>query len=159
MEEVLQRGSEQEAERDGRMGREEMADSGFLMEEDVEVQLDSGFYMERASVSSGGEESDWFVTAEHRDYLIAGDEQSEGRGSQKEGEMEADTGSEENEETEAERGGAEVDDQTEEENMEGALDVCLWPVEQSGGHVRISLEEVQRYYRLSRCCRWLLCGR
>ncbi|KAE8299004.1 Guanine nucleotide exchange factor DBS DBL's big sister [Larimichthys crocea] len=139
------------------MGGEEMADSGFLMEEDVEVQLDSGFYMERASVSSGGEEPDWFVTAEHRDYLIAGDEQSEGRGSQQEGEMEADTGSEENEETEAERGGAEVDDQTEEENMEGALDVCLWPVEQSGGHVRISLEEVQRYHRFSRCCRWLLC--
>ncbi|XP_068561127.1 guanine nucleotide exchange factor DBS isoform X4 [Cebidichthys violaceus] len=63
----------------------------------------------------------------------------------------------ENGETEAERG-VETDDQSEEvkeEEMEGSLDVCLWPVEEGGGHVRISLEEVKRYYRFARCCHWL----
>lgn len=74
---------------------------------------------------------------------------------QQDGEMEAvlvDNG-------EAERGdGAEVDKQTGEEELQRELEVCLWPVERSGALVRISLEEVQRYYRFSRCCHWL-CGR
>lgn len=39
----------------------------------------------------------------------------------------------------------------------GTLDVCLQPVEESGTHMRISMQEVKRYYRFSRCCHWL-CG-
>ncbi|XP_055361024.1 LOW QUALITY PROTEIN: guanine nucleotide exchange factor DBS [Betta splendens] len=42
-----------------------------------------------------------------------------------------------------------------EEGMEGALEVRLGPVEEDAGHVRISLEEVQSYYRFSCCCHWL----
>ncbi|XP_044073328.1 guanine nucleotide exchange factor DBS isoform X8 [Siniperca chuatsi] len=38
--------SEQEVDWDSKMGGEEMEDSGFLVEEDVEVALDSGFCME-----------------------------------------------------------------------------------------------------------------
>lgn len=43
-------------------------------------------------------------------------------------------------------------------DTERTLDVCLHPVEKSGAHVRISMQEVKRYYRFSRCCHWLLCG-
>lgn len=177
MEQVLQKRSKQEVDWDSRMGGEEMADSGFSMEEDVEVELDSGFFIEVDSgeVSVGSdehpdrEELDWFVITGHTDSLFTSNEQSEGRVSQggdggsqtqEDGEMEADSGSMENGETEAEKV-VEMDDQTEEakeEEMEGALDVCLWPVEKSGGHFRISLEEVEKYHRFSRCCHWL-CGR
>lgn len=179
MEQVPQNRSEHYV--DSRMGGEEMADSGFLIEEDVEVELDSGFCMEVDSelslagqVSVGSdehsdtEELDWFVITEHTDSGFTCYEQSEGRGSpgrdggsqtQEEAEMEADLRSMESGQNEAERG-VEMHDETEgvkEEEMEGALNVCLWPV-QSGGPVRISLEEVERYYRFSRCCHWL-CGR
>lgn len=177
--EVLQKRSEHDV--DSKMGGEEMADSGFFIEEDVEVEFDSGFCMEVDSelplagqVSVGPdehpdtEELDWFVSTGHTDSGFPSNEQSEGRGSpggdggsqtQEEAEMGADLMSMENEEVEAESG-VEMHDQTEEvkeEEMEGALDVCLWPV-QGGGPVRISLEEVERYYRFSRCCHWL-CGR
>lgn len=149
------------------MGGEEMADSGSI-EEDVDVELDSGFCMEVDSELSLAErqELDWFVITEHGDSVLTSDEQREGiegprgdgrSGTREEGEMEAGSGSVEKAETEAESG-VEMDDQTEEEETEGALDVCLGPVEESGGHVRISLEEVERFYRFSRCCRWL-CGR
>ncbi|XP_038576800.1 guanine nucleotide exchange factor DBS isoform X2 [Micropterus salmoides] len=141
---------EQEADWDRKMGGEEMSDSGFLVEEDVEAELGSGFCMEvelilAGQVSVGSdkhqdrEELDWFVIASQ---------------TQEEDEMEADSGSMKNAETEAE-----MDDQTEEvkeEEMKGALDVFLWPVEESGRHVRISLEEVERYYRFSCCCHWLV---
>lgn len=174
MEHVLQeKASEQEVDWDSRMGGEEMADSGFLMEEDVE--LDSGFCVEvdselslagQVSVGSGdhAEELDWSMMTEDGDCLFKSPEQREGSPggdgwsqTQEECEMGADSGSVETGETEAETGD-EVDDQTEEEQKEGALDVCVWPVEESGGHVRISLEEVERYYRFSRRCHWL-CGR
>lgn len=153
------------------MGGEEMADSEVLMEEDVEVELDSGFCMEadpelslagQVSVDSDREEPDWFVITDDKESVTS-DEQREGRVSptedgggftQEEGEMEVNSGFEENGETEAETEVTE-DSQTEEEEMEGAMDVCLWPVEESGGLVRISLEEVERYYRFSRCCHWL----
>ncbi|KAM8749646.1 guanine nucleotide exchange factor DBS isoform 5-T5 [Acanthopagrus schlegelii] len=147
---------------DGRMGGEEMEDSGCLMEEDAEVELDSGFCVEVDSAPiSDREELDWLMIT--GDSLFASDVQREGGGSpggcggsqtQEEGEMEAESGSAENGETEAERG-EEVDDQTVEEETEGALDVCLMPVEERGVHVRISLEEVERYYRFICCCRWL----
>nr|XP_057937137.1 guanine nucleotide exchange factor DBS isoform X3 [Doryrhamphus excisus] len=42
-----------------------------------------------------------------------------------------------------------------EEDKNGQLDVCLRPIQESCGHVRISLEEVEKYYRFSRYCRWL----
>ncbi|XP_036966576.1 guanine nucleotide exchange factor DBS isoform X7 [Acanthopagrus latus] len=147
---------------DGRMGGEEMEDSGCLMEEDAEVELDSGVCVEVDSAPiSDREELDWLVIT--GDSLFASDVQREGGGSlggcggsqtQEEGEMEAESGSAENGETEAERG-EEVDDQTVEEETEEALDVCLMPVEERGVHVRISLEEVERYYRFICCCRWL----
>lgn len=139
-----------------------MEDSGCLMEEDVEVELDSGFCVEVVLAQmSDREELDWLVIT--GDSVFASDEQREGGRSpggcggsqtQEEGEMEAESGSAENGETEAERG-EEVDDQTEQEETEGALDVCLMPVEERGVHVRISLEEVERYYRFICCCRWL----
>ncbi len=173
MEQVLQRIGGVEADRDCRMGGEEMADSGVLMEEDVEVELDSGFCMEVDSAlslagkgveGSDREELDWFAMTEDRDSLFIHDKQKERRvspggdgGSQEEGEIEADSESVENGQTEAETY-TQVDCQTEEEETEGSLDVCLWPVEESGCHVRISLEEVERYYRFSRRCHWL-CGR
>lgn len=167
MEQVLQKRGEQEVDWDRRMGGEEMADSGSI-EEDVDVESDSGFCMEVDSELSLAErqELDWFVITEHGDSVLTSDEQREGiegprgdgrSGTREEGEMEAGSGSVEKAETEAESG-VEMDDQTEEEETEGALDVCLGPVEESGGHVRISLEEVERFYRFSRCCRWL-CGR
>ncbi|CAL8341750.1 unnamed protein product [Boreogadus saida] len=41
------------------------------------------------------------------------------------------------------------------ETTERALEVCLSPIEKSKGYVQISLDEVERYYRFSRCCHWL----
>ncbi|XP_059198732.1 guanine nucleotide exchange factor DBS [Centropristis striata] len=164
MEQVLQKRRKEDVDLDGRMGGEEAADSGVLMEEDVE--LDSGFCMEVDSELSlvgqvtAGEDpdiEDWFMMTGHtetsneeRDGSPGGDGGSQ---TSEEGEIEADPGSMENE---TER--VETDDKTEEvaeEEMEAALDVCLCPVDESGGHVRISLEEVERYYRFSRCCHWL----
>ncbi|XP_033984746.1 guanine nucleotide exchange factor DBS isoform X1 [Trematomus bernacchii] len=141
------------------------------MEEDVEEDSGIGFKVDGSPAVSAGsaehseiEELDWIVTKGHTDVVLKNFEQKEGSkggdgGSQpsEDGETEADSGSTENEETEAEKRD-EIDDQNEDmkkEEMEGSLDVCLWPVEEGGGHVRISLEEVERYYRFSRCCHWL----
>ncbi|KAA8587969.1 hypothetical protein FQN60_001163 [Etheostoma spectabile] len=153
-----------------------MAHSGFLMEEDAEVELDSGFGMEvnlelklkARQVSVGSDEHpergelDSFVVTGHTDSVFTSYEQTEGSPggdgwilTQEDGEMEADSGSMENEDIKVERG-LEMDNQSEEvKEEEGALDVCLLPVDLSLGHVRISLEEVERYYRFSRCCQWL----
>lgn len=156
------------------MGGEEMTDSSFVMENDVEDELDFCMEVEQSpagQVSVGSDEWadredwDWNVMREHLVSPASSQEQREGSpgghgGSQTQGNSgtEAYTGSVDNGEKEAER---EVCDQTEEskeKKMEGAFDVCLWPIEESGGHVRITLEEVERYYRFSRCCHWL-CGR
>lgn len=172
--EVSQKRSEQDVDLDIRMGGEKREDSGFLMEEDVEEDSGIGFKVDGSfAVSAGSAEHseiealDWSGTTGHTDGVLKNVGQKEGSkggdgGSQtsEEGETEADSGSTENDETEAEKRD-EIDDQNEdvkEEEMEGSLDVCLWPVEEGGGHVRISLEEVERYYRFSRCCHWL-CGR
>ncbi|KAK1903215.1 Guanine nucleotide exchange factor DBS, partial [Dissostichus eleginoides] len=169
--EVSQKRSEQDVDLDIRMGGEKREDSGFLMEEDVDEDSGIGFKVDGSFAVSAGsaeypeiEELDWIVTTGHTDVVLKNFEQKEGSkggdgGSQtsEEGETEADSGSTENEETEAEKRD-EIDDQNEdmkEEEMEGSLDVCLWPVKEGGGHVRISLEEVERYYRFSRCCHWL----
>lgn len=46
--------------------------------------------------------------------------------------------------------------ETEDKSMEEELKLRLRPVkEKRGMSVRISLEEVERYYRFSRCCYWL----
>lgn len=117
-----------------------MAESGLTQEE---VELDSGFCME-LSIAEGEE----LEITEHGGPVFAG---TRGDGS----EMEAALGSVRGGETK-ERRTEEVDDQTPEEDAE--LDVCLGPLEESAGLVRISLEEVERYSRFSRRCRWL-CGR
>lgn len=150
------------------------------MEEDVEAELDSGFCIDvDLELSLGGqvtggsdehsnrEESDWFVNAAHTDSPLTSQEQKEesdaGAGwsqTSVEGETPADAGLTENGGTDAESA-VEMDDQSKgvkEEEMEGSLDVRLCPVVESGGHVRISLEEVERYHRFARCCHWL-CGR
>nr|XP_023836813.1 guanine nucleotide exchange factor DBS isoform X10 [Salvelinus alpinus] len=49
-----------------------------------------------------------------------------------------------------------MEGETEDRSMEEELKLCLRPVEEKRGmSVRISLEEVERYYRFSRCCYWL----
>ncbi|KAM9485158.1 guanine nucleotide exchange factor DBS-like isoform 7-T7 [Salvelinus alpinus] len=49
-----------------------------------------------------------------------------------------------------------MEGETENRSMEEELKLCLRPVEEKRGmSVRISLEEVERYYRFSRCCYWL----
>lgn len=157
MEPALQKRGEQQESRDSRMGGEEMADSGFI-EEDANIELDSGFSLEVDSELSLAErrESDCFEITEHGDSRGERRAGLEGPGGiQEEGEMEAGSRV-----SDAETG-VEIDEETEEEEEEeagGALDVCLRPVQESGGPVRISLEEVERYYRFSRRCRWL-CGR
>ncbi|KAL7385204.1 hypothetical protein ABVT39_017632 [Epinephelus coioides] len=169
MEQVLEKRIEEDIDQESRMGGEEMGDSGFLMEEELDVELDSGFCMEvdsdlslagQVSLDSDGhleiEGLDWFVITGHTDSLSEGSPGGdEGSETQEKAEIEADSGSMESGETKAERG-EEMDGQTEEvKEEEGVLDVCLCPVEESGGQVRISLEEVERYYRFSRCCHWL----
>ncbi|XP_053295738.1 guanine nucleotide exchange factor DBS isoform X1 [Pleuronectes platessa] len=150
-----------------RMGGEEVADSGLLMEEDVEVELDSGLCMEADSelseaeqMSAGSdecpdtEELAWFLMTGH----IDDEERREGctgedvgGQTQEEGEIDAD--SESKKESKNVKSGGTGDHTG--EVMKGALDVCLWSAEESWGHVRISLEEVERFYRFSRYCRWL----
>lgn len=118
-----------------------MAESGLTEEE---VELDGGFCMEL----SIAERKELEIT-EHGGLVFAG---ARGDGS----EMEAALGSARRGETK-ERRVEEMDDQlTPEEDAE--LDACLGPLEESAGLVRISLEEVERYSRFSRRCRWL-CGR
>ncbi|XP_067460039.1 guanine nucleotide exchange factor DBS isoform X4 [Thunnus thynnus] len=168
MERALQKRRIREVDWDIRMGGEEAAGSGFLMEEDAELELDSGFCMEAESelslagqVSVGSDEEeqlDWFVIT---DSLSTTEEQREGRVSpggdggrqiQEEGEIEDGSGSMKNVDTEAERG---VDMDEEEGKEEETKDVCLQPVEESWGHTRICLEEMERYSKFSRSCYWL----
>lgn len=176
MEQMLQNPSERDVDWNSRMGGEEMTESSFVMDEDVEDELD--FCMEvdwslAGQVSVGPDEYldrkdlDWFLIRERSDSLSDSQEQIEerpgshrGSQAQDDSKMEADSGSVEKKEREAERE-AELDDQSEESDkkrMERAFDVCLRPREESGGHVRITLEEVERYHRFSCCCQWL-CGR
>ncbi|XP_047456494.1 guanine nucleotide exchange factor DBS isoform X3 [Mugil cephalus] len=153
MDQMLQKRCEQDC--DGRMGGEEVADSSFSMEEDVE--LDSGFCMETDLCSATQvvlssdedtdlQELDWFVIRGGADCLHTSPEQIDG-GSQteEEGETEADSRLLESGETDEE-----VDDQAEENS-----EVCLEPGWEDGVHVRIALEEVESYYRFSRRCYWL----
>lgn len=131
----MQKRSEQEDERGGTMGGEDRTHSGFR------------------------EDLDWFLVPEAGDSVFS-DELSIGPAGDRRSQTQQDGGMEAVSVDNGEAGcgdGVEVDEQTGEEELQRELDVCLWPVERSGGHVRISLEEVQRYYRFSRCCHWL-CG-
>lgn len=171
MEQVWQeKGEREEAGSSSRMGGEETADPGVLMEEDVEVELDSGVCMETDSeLSLAGqerqgsectyvEEVDLFTNGGRTDFVSNYEEQDEGSTgedgrsqTQQEVEMDEFSDSEEvkNRKTE------DPAEEAEEEENEGVFDVRLWPAEEGGRHVRISLEEVERYYRFSRCCHWL----
>ncbi|XP_047193107.1 guanine nucleotide exchange factor DBS isoform X3 [Scophthalmus maximus] len=170
MEQELQTRSELKDAWNSRMGGEEMADSGFLMEEDGEVELDSGFCIMEAGSELGlvgqvragsdecpdTEELDWSVNTGNMDSLSESKKQRDGgtgedggSQTQEEDEMEADT------ETKKVKDEGSGDQSDEVKREQEALDVCLWPAEESGGHVRISLEEVERYYRFSRYCHWL----
>lgn len=162
MEQVLQKRSKQAW--DSRMGREEMAGSGFLMEEDVE--LHSGFDLDLSPAGllkvgsdelQDRRELDWRAISRHTDSLSPCEEQRGGDGGRPQEEREIDADSMKIVDLESERG-LEMDEEGKEEETKATLDVCLCPVEESGGHVRISLEEVERFYRFSRCCHWL-CGR
>lgn len=152
------------------MGGEEVADPGVLMEEDVEVELDSGVCMEADSeLSLAGQESqgsectdvervDLFINGGRTAFVSNNKEQDEGRTgedgrSQTQQEVEMDELLE-SEEVKNRKTDDPAEEAEEEEN-EGAFDVCLWPAEEGGRHVRISLEEVERYYRFSRRCHWL----
>ncbi|KAF3694687.1 Guanine nucleotide exchange factor DBS DBL's big sister MCF2-transforming sequence-like protein [Channa argus] len=132
----------------------------------MEVELSQ---VGQVSVGSDGcpdrEDLDWFVMGGQADSLSNGQEQREGCSrtqgesqTQEDREVEADSGSVENVLPEAEREVV-LDGQAEdskEEQIQAVFDVCLWPiVGESGGHVRIALEEVERYYRFSRCCHGL----
>lgn len=168
MEQVLQERRERDVDWNSRMGREEMADSSFMMEKDVKDELDFCMEVElslagQVSVGSdkypGEDELDWFESREHVDSLSNSQEQREGSTGGHGGSQ-----SQEDIETEADSGPVErevkLDDQTKEskkKKMKQVFDVYLWPVEESGGHVRITLEEVEQYYRFSCCCHWL-CG-
>lgn len=145
MEQVVKKTGEQEVEWCSRMGAEEKTHSGFVVDN---VELAEG--RSGSNLCPEEEELDWFLVTEAGDPAFTGDQLRSQ--SQWDGEMKVN--SEENEEAEPGDGdGVEVD----EREMQRALDVCLWPIERTRGHVRISLEEVQRYYRFSRCCHWL-CG-
>lgn len=147
MEQVEQKTGEQEDERCCRMGGEERTRSGFIVD-DIE------FAGSGSDLCPEGEELDFFLVTEAGDSAFTSDQLRSQ--TQQDGGMKAD--SEENGGAESGDGdGEEVDEQTGDEEMQRELDVCLWPIERSGGHVRIPLEEVQRYYRFSRCCHWL-CG-
>lgn len=104
-------------------------------EEEIE---DSGFTFEE-------DELDWSEITDQTDFKLNEeiDEEISPGGSQAEedSDFEVDSGSVEDEGSERGAG----------------LSACLWPVEESGGHFRIPLDEVERYYRFSRCCHWL-CG-
>lgn len=147
MEQVYHKEREEEVVWNGSMGGEEAEDLGLSTVEDAEVELDSGFCMEADSelglieTTGSDEELDWTeiteVIVSNRTEEIWG-WTSEDAGSQTE---DNDDNGETDEQIKAVTG--------------GAVDVCLSPAEETASHVRISLEEVEKYYRFSRCCHWL----
>ncbi|XP_054602757.1 guanine nucleotide exchange factor DBS isoform X3 [Nothobranchius furzeri] len=127
------------------------------MEEDVEVASAFGFKAEpdwnvcpRGSLE--WEEMGLFLG--HTESLLATDEAegSSGDGGSQTGE-EADAASVENGETKLKNKEG-MDDEDEEEKSAEGLGLCLSSREECH-HVRISLEEVESYYKFSSRCRWL----
>ncbi|XP_072252799.1 guanine nucleotide exchange factor DBS isoform X6 [Leuresthes tenuis] len=171
MEQMLQVRDAEEADWNRRMGGEEMADSGFYTEEDMEA--DSGFSIKTESrptlagqmiVGSDGcpdgEELDLVAITGHTDFLLTTKQQREESLGENESNQTEEEGADsvlgDDGETEAKRA-VEIEGLSEnkEGNVERTLGVCLGPEEESWAHVRISVEEVESYYRLSRRCHWL----
>lgn len=167
MEEMLEKRSEGDIDWDRKMGREEIADLGSLMDADIEVELDPGFCLEMDSevtlagqVSPGSqecsdsEEVDWCISKGHTDSLVVVEDMKEGRAA----EIEAYYTSKEIGETD-ENANIDMEDQrSKEEMVEEVLDAFLGPREEIGVHVRLTIEEVESYYRFSCRCNWL-CGK
>lgn len=167
MEEMLEKRSEGDIDWDRKMGREEIADLGSLMDADIEVELDPGFCLEMDSevtlagqVSPGSqecsdsEEVDWCISKGHTDSLVVVEDMKEGRAA----EIEAYYMSKEIGETD-ENANIDMEDQrSKEEMVEEVLDAFLGPREEIGVHVRLTIEEVESYYRFSCRCNWL-CGK
>ncbi|XP_027878489.1 guanine nucleotide exchange factor DBS isoform X5 [Xiphophorus couchianus] len=150
-----------------------MANSSFLMEEDVDLGLDCGFSTKEdqeltlaAHMIVDSDEClekqvlDLFVTAGWTEFLSTGKEQREGVPGG-DGKRQADgeeiwadrvlVESGENERMMEEK----TDNRTEEE-MDEDLYTRLNPKDECGcRHVRISLEEVERFYKFSCRCHWL----
>lgn len=138
---------------DGRMGGEEMVDGDrLLMEEDVGVELCEEAGLEMSTAEPMSQNSDECLEREEVDWLdsvISCKMRSSVR----------EDGENQTQERKDDPGSVQIDDQTERSKETGrTLDVCLWPVEENWAHVKISMEEVETYYRFSRCCHWL-CGR
>ncbi|KAM9710121.1 guanine nucleotide exchange factor DBS isoform 2-T2 [Menidia menidia] len=145
--------SEEEVEWSRRMRSEEMVGSWLYTDEDMGVDLDCEFSIKfnpLAGQTVVG--SDGNPDREELDLSPPEDEQS------KTGE-EVDGGADSSSVDEAEtKRLVKVEDQSSQnkaEKKEGTLSVCLGSREQSWGHVRISVQEVETYYRFSRRCRWL----
>ncbi|KAM4561115.1 guanine nucleotide exchange factor DBS isoform 1-T1 [Fundulus diaphanus] len=165
MEQILQMSREPGAGWDRtEMGGEQMENSSFLMEEDVDLGLDFGFCMKANSELTLAEhvieDSDegldkqvlgLFVTAGRTTFLSTNREQTReipagDEKKQREGvEMGADRALVENGGTERMME-EEADNQTEEEMDE---------TECGYHHVRVSLEEVESFYKFSCRCHWL----
>ncbi|XP_023192038.1 guanine nucleotide exchange factor DBS-like isoform X5 [Xiphophorus maculatus] len=150
-----------------------MANSSFLMEEDVDLGLDCGFSTKENQELTLAEHMivdsdeclekqvlDLFVTAGWTEFLSTGKEQREGVPGG-DGKRQADgeeiwadrvlVDSGENERMMEEK----TDNRTEEE-MDEDLHTRLNPKDECGcRHVRISLEEVERFYKFSCRCHWL----
>lgn len=45
----------------------------------------------------------------------------------------------------------------EREMVKDSCEVCLQPMVEGGGYMKIPLEEVESFYRFTVCCDWLLC--
>ncbi|XP_032422818.1 guanine nucleotide exchange factor DBS isoform X4 [Xiphophorus hellerii] len=150
-----------------------MANSSFLVEEDVDLGLDCGFSTKENQELTLAEHMivdsdeclekqvlDLFVTAGWTEFLSTGKEQREGVPGG-DGKRQADgeeiwadrvlVESGENERMMEEK----TDNRTEEE-MDEDLHTRLNPKDECGcRHVRISLEEVERFYKFSCRCHWL----
>ncbi|XP_077435253.1 guanine nucleotide exchange factor DBS isoform X2 [Vanacampus margaritifer] len=133
------------------MEAEKMSDSGSF----VDVELDSGFCTEVDSElqsTVGLEKMDLGELEERQELyrLVMSSSANEERrqGSTEESKMEVAFGPV-HEEAESQPKSHKV------EQWSGFLHLCLQPVEESWDHVRISLEEVEKYYRFCRYCHWL----
>lgn len=133
-----------------------MLDSGFFMEEEPEFDLQSGFNIDLQSdglLSSNGcqerVELNSVMSTALWELLCVDDEERKER-------LERDGGHHTEPLKNVEPG--DQDERSKEEKMGRALSVCLGPAEGCGHLVRISIEEMETYCKLSRRCSWI-CGR
>ncbi|XP_056144826.1 guanine nucleotide exchange factor DBS isoform X3 [Lampris incognitus] len=133
MEQVSEDSVKEKSDQDSRrMGGEETTDLGILMEEDDEEEEDFDSKLGwtiQVRLDSDEKTEDWPVTEAEMVPTKDGEVDGWMDGENVQG--------------------------REEDRTEGTLEVWLRPIEENGGYVRISLEEVERYYRFLRCCHWL----